>query len=150
MMCTNNRVHYDLMVVHGYLHITLLRCHHYADLSECIELLKCCQIYLFCLECVSKIRSVLSITFYTIYGAMCIQFTHFSMMTVRIPVLDLIIIVRSEVWPICHCLRLGHKNNGLCTNKNDTLGSELHYNRYGKWGDTAVKMQDKDSGFNTH
>ena len=30
-------------------------------------------------------------------------------MTVRISVLYLIIIIKSEVWPICHCLGLGHE-----------------------------------------
>ena len=40
MTCANNRVHYRL-VVYGYLHITLPHYHHYADLSEGIELLKC-------------------------------------------------------------------------------------------------------------
>ena len=29
-------------------------------------------------ECVSKIKSILSIIFHAIYGAVCIQFTHFS------------------------------------------------------------------------
>ena len=33
----------------------------------------------------------------------------FLTMIVRIPVLDLIIIIKSEVWPICHCLVLGHE-----------------------------------------
>ena len=31
------------------------------------------------------------------------------MMIVRIPVVDHIIIIKSEVWPICHCLGLGHE-----------------------------------------
>ena len=37
MMCTNNRVHHDLEVVNGYVHITLPNYHHYADLPEGIE-----------------------------------------------------------------------------------------------------------------
>ena len=77
MMCANNRVHYGLVIVYGYLHITLPNCNHYADLSEGIELLKCLS-DIFCLECVSKIRVVLSIIFHAIYGAVCIQLTHFS------------------------------------------------------------------------
>ena len=51
--------------------------HQYADLSEGIELLK----YLsdtFCLECVSKIRSILSIIVHAIYGSVCIRLIHFS------------------------------------------------------------------------
>ena len=51
--------------------------HDYAFLSEGIELLKCLS-DLFSIECVSKIRLVLSIIFHAIYGAVCIQLTHFS------------------------------------------------------------------------
>ena len=76
MMCANNRVHYGPMVVYGYLHITLPHYHHYADLSEGIELLKYLS-DMFCLECVSKIRLVLSIIFHAKYGAVCFQLTHF-------------------------------------------------------------------------
>ena len=49
--------------------------HHYADLSEGIELLKCCQVY--AAECVSKIKTILSIIFYSIW-AVCLQLTQFS------------------------------------------------------------------------
>ena len=51
--------------------------HHYADLSEGIELLKCLS-DIFCLERVTKIRSVLSVIFHAISGAVCIQLTHCS------------------------------------------------------------------------
>ena len=50
--------------------------HHYAELSECILLLKCLW-GIFCLECVSKIWSTLSIIFHAIYGAVRIQHIHF-------------------------------------------------------------------------
>ena len=65
------------MVVYEYLHMTLPYYHHYAELSEGIELLKCLS-DIFCHKCVSKIMSVLSIIFRAIYGAVCIQLTHFS------------------------------------------------------------------------
>ena len=64
------------MVVYGHLHNTLPHYHHYADLSEGIELLKHLS-DIFFRECVSKIRSVFSIIFHAIYGAVCIQLTHF-------------------------------------------------------------------------
>ena len=48
MMCRNNRVHCGLMVVYGHLHITLLHYHHYAELPDGIELLKCSS-DMFCL-----------------------------------------------------------------------------------------------------
>ena len=41
VMYANNRVHYGLMVVLICFHITLPHYHHYVDLSEGIELLKC-------------------------------------------------------------------------------------------------------------
>ena len=76
-MCANNRVHYDPMVVFLCLHITLPHYHHYSDLPEGIGLLKCLS-GTFCLECVSKIKSILSIIFHAIYGAVRIQLAHFS------------------------------------------------------------------------
>ena len=75
MMCENNRVHYDPMVVFVCLHITLPHYHHYTDKSEGIELLKCLS-STFCLECVSKIKSILSSIFHAIYRAVRIQITH--------------------------------------------------------------------------
>ena len=51
--------------------------HHYADLSESIELLKCFPGTL-CLEWVSKIKSVLSVILQAIHGALRIQLTHFT------------------------------------------------------------------------
>ena len=64
------------MVVYGYLYITLPRYHHYADIYEGIEQLKCLS-DIFCLKCLSKIRPVLSITSYAIYGAVGIQLDPF-------------------------------------------------------------------------
>ena len=106
MICANYRIHYDPMVIFVCLHTTIHYYHHYADLSTFIELLK----YLpgaFCLECVSKIKPVISVTFHAIYGPVCIQLTRFRMMIVRIHTLS--VIIKSEVWPISHCLGLGHK-----------------------------------------
>ena len=60
-------------------------------------------------ECVSKIRHILSVIHYTIRGAVCFQFTHFHVMIERIYILCLIIIIKSEVWTITHCLGLGHE-----------------------------------------
>ena len=73
-MCANDRVHYGPTAVFVCLYITLAHYHHYAELSEGIGFLK----YLFQLysvECVSKIKSILSIIF---HEAVCIRFIHFS------------------------------------------------------------------------
>ena len=40
---------------------------------------------------------------------MCFQFTHFRVMIERIYILCLIIIIKSEVWTITHCLGLDHE-----------------------------------------
>ena len=76
-MCANYRVHFDPMVVFLCLHITLPHYHYYADQSQGIGLLKCLS-GTFCLECVSKIKSILSIIFHAIYGAVRIKLAHFS------------------------------------------------------------------------
>ena len=49
--------------------ITPSHYHHYADLSEGIE--HACQAYT--AECVSKIKTILSIIFCSIYGAVCLH-----------------------------------------------------------------------------
>ena len=64
-----------------------------------------CQIYF--VECVSKMRHILSVIHYIIRGAVCFQFTHFLVMIEIIYILCLIIIIKSEVWTITHCLGLG-------------------------------------------
>ena len=64
------------MVVLVCLHITLPHYHHYANLSEGMKLLQFLS-GMFCLEWVSKIKSILSIIFHAIYGAVRIQLTYF-------------------------------------------------------------------------
>ena len=72
-----------------------------------LNLKNACQIYF--VECVNKMRHILSVIHYTIRGAVCFQFTHFLVMIERIYILCLIIIIQSEVWAITHCLGLGHE-----------------------------------------
>ena len=85
------------MVVLVCLHITLPHYHQYADLSESIELPKCLS-GIFCLERMSKIKSVIAIIFHATYGAVCIQLNHFPYANFE-----------SEAWPIYHCLGFGHE-----------------------------------------
>ena len=48
------------------------------------------------------------------YMGLCIFSLSISLMViVRICVLYLIIIIKSEVWPICHCFRVMSCNNGM-------------------------------------
>ena len=58
-------------------------------------------------ECVSKIKSIISVIFQ--YIGLCVFSRPMYLMIIgRIHVLYLIIIIKSEVWPICQCLLSGH------------------------------------------
>ena len=74
---------------------------------KALNLWNACQIYF--VECVSKIKYVLSVIHYTICGAVCFQFTHFSCDDWDDWVLCLIIIIKSEVWTITNFFGLGHE-----------------------------------------
>ena len=76
MMSANIRIRFGLQIVLVCLHSAPSHYHYCANLSEGIELIKARQIYL--VECVSKIKHILSVIHYTICGAVCFQFTHFS------------------------------------------------------------------------
>ena len=89
------------------LQITPSQYHHYADLSEGIELLKCLS-GLCCRVCVYDKDNSLSYLIFNIWG--CVSSAY------PIPlwwswecVLYLIIIIKPEVWIINHCLRLCHE-----------------------------------------
>ena len=94
MMGTNIRIRFGLQIVLVCLYNTPSHYHYWANLSEGIE-------------SVSKIEHIHSVIHYTIYGAACFQFTHFSCDDWDI--LCLIIIIKSEVWTITHCFGLGHE-----------------------------------------
>ena len=107
MMSANIRKRFGLQIVLVCWYSTPSHYHHCANLSEGIELIKCLS-DIFCRVC--KIKHVLSITHYTICGAVCFQFTHFCCDDwENIYILCLIIIMKSEVWTISYCLGLGHE-----------------------------------------
>ena len=81
MMSANIRIRFGLQIVFVCLHIASSHYHHCANLSEDIELIKC-QIYF--VECVSKVKHIFSVIHYTIYWAVCFQFTHSLVMIERI------------------------------------------------------------------
>ena len=76
MLCANNRVHYYCpMVLFVCLHITRPHYHNHIPfwgywtfkmLSDTL-----------CLQCVSRIKKIISIIFHAIYETVCIQFTHY-------------------------------------------------------------------------
>ena len=106
-MSANNRIRFVSKIVFVCLYITQSHYHHCANLSEDIQSINACQIYL--VECVSKMRHILLVIHYTIRGSVCFQFTHFLVTIERIYIPCLIIIIKSEVWTITHCLGLGHE-----------------------------------------
>ena len=71
MMSANSRIRFGLQIVFVCLYFAPSHYHHCANLSEDIA----CQIYF--VECVSKIKHILSVIHNTICGAVCFQFTHF-------------------------------------------------------------------------
>ena len=78
MMSANSRIRSTLQIVLVFLYSTSSHYHHFAKLSEDIELIKCLSDVF--VECVSKIEHSLSVIHYTIHyticGAVCFQFTH--------------------------------------------------------------------------
>ena len=77
------------------------------DISECIKLRKACQAY--SVECGSKLRQLSQSSFMQYIGLCVFSKPMSFMMTMGMRVLDLIIIIRSEEWPICHCFGFGHE-----------------------------------------
>ena len=73
--CAKSRIRVALQIVLVCLYSTPFHYHHCANISEDIELTKFLS-YIF-VECVSKIKHILSVIHYTICGAVCFQFTHF-------------------------------------------------------------------------
>ena len=75
MMSANIRIRFGLQIVLVCLYCTPSHYHQCTNLSEGIELIKCLSdiFYRVC-----KIRHILSFILYTICGAVCFQFTHFS------------------------------------------------------------------------
>ena len=74
MRSANSRIRFGLQIVFVCLYVTPFHYHHCANLFEDIELIKCLSDRC-CLVC--KIRHILSVIHYTIYAAVCFQFSHF-------------------------------------------------------------------------
>ena len=75
MMSANSRIRFGLQIIFVCLYITPSHYHHFANLSEDIELIKRLP-DIFC-RCVSKSKHILSVIHYTICGAVCFPFNHF-------------------------------------------------------------------------
>ena len=106
VMSANYRMLFFLKIVFVCLYITPSHYHHCANLSEDIELIKCLS-DIFCRACEWDKAYSLSYPLYNTYGCV-FSVTHFLVIIERIYILCLIIIIKSEVWTITHCLGLGH------------------------------------------
>ena len=80
-------------------------------MQSCLKVLNCqnaCQIYSVSSVCLRF--GQFSVLYFMQYIGFCVFSLPISLMIiVRIPVHDIIIIIISEVWPIVHCLVLGHE-----------------------------------------
>ena len=99
-----------------------------------------CEASVHSVKCVSKIKSVLSIIIYVVYGAVLFPITHLSCGCENMTVLYHIIIIKSEVWTINHYLGLGHETMvcAVCL---------AMYLKHISIGDTAVLHWGKDITF---
>ena len=92
-----------LMSINVCWHNTLPNYRHYRHLFEDTELLKC-------LSSVYLMLGQFSQLSFMQYMRLCVSSVSIAlMMIVRTCVLCLIIFIKSEVWPVCHCLTLGHE-----------------------------------------
>ena len=108
VMSTNLRIRFGLQIVLVFLHSTPSHYHHCANLSEGIELIICLSdIFLSSVWVRLSIFSPLSIIQYV--GLYVFSLPISVVMIERIFILCLIIIIKSEVWTITHCLGLGHE-----------------------------------------
>ena len=97
VVCANIRLYCDPVVAFVRLHITRPHYNHYADLSECIELLKILS-GRFCFEGASMIKSFFQLSLMQ-YMGLCVFCLPISrMMILRIHVLHLIIIIKSKYY----------------------------------------------------
>ena len=108
LMCSLWCVHYGPMVIFVCLYITLPHWHHYTDVSGCIELLERLS-GTFCRVCVQDEVISLNCLFCNIWCCVCFSLPIYLMMIVQIRVLYGIIIIKSEVLPLCHYLGLGQE-----------------------------------------
>ena len=109
MMSANSRIRFGLQIVFVCLYITPSHYYHCAKFIGRHWTYKMPVRYN--LSSVWVRLSIFSqVIHYTICGAVCFQLTHFlSDDWENIYILCLIIIIKSEVWTITHCLGLGHE-----------------------------------------
>ena len=104
-MSANIQIRFGLQIVLVCLYSTPSHYHHCANLSEGIELIKCLS-DIFCRVCRERFSPLSIINYVGLY----VFSLHISLVMIeRIYILCLIIIIKSEVWTIIHCLGSGHE-----------------------------------------
>ena len=108
IMCANNRIHYarwsySFVCILRYLIIIIIM----KTYLKVLNLWNACKVH--SVQCVSMIRSVFSVIFHATYMTVCIQLTHLSYDDCENLCTYFIIVIKSEEWPICHCVGLGHE-----------------------------------------
>ena len=109
IMCTNDKVHYDPMVVFVcllatlYIIITIMRTY-----MKVLKFLNSYQVNSVSNVCL-RLSPFSQLSLMKYMDGLCVFGSPFSLVIVRICVLYLLIIIKSEVCPICHCLGLGHE-----------------------------------------
>ena len=108
MTSANIRIHFGLEIVLICLYSTPSHYHHCANLSEGIELIKCLS-DIFCQVCEYRLSKFSPLSIIQYVGLYVFSLPIPLVMIERIYILCLIIIIKSEVWTITHCLGLGHE-----------------------------------------
>ena len=90
IMCSDNRVHNGLGVPHHAIPLSSLHIINWRHWAY-----KMPVIYILSSVCVSTIKSMLSIVFYKIDGAVCLRLNHSLVKIVRVCVINIIIIIKS-------------------------------------------------------
>ena len=101
MIHANNRIHYDPMVLFGFLRITLPHYHH-VNLSGGIDLLKIiyCQVHSVSSVCLRL--SQFSQLFFMQYMGLCVFSLPISLMLIVLMLVLYLIIIKWEEWHICY------------------------------------------------
>ena len=107
MMSANSQIRFGLQIVFVSLYITPSHSHHCTNLSEDIELIYMPLRYI--LSIVSVRLSIFSQLSIIQYVELCVFSLLVSSVMIEWIYILCLIIIKSEVWTITHCLGLGHE-----------------------------------------
>ena len=82
VIMSNDWQHYDSKVVFYCLHIAPPHCHHRSDLFKGFEHILCFNFYY--MKCMFKMKSILTIILFAMFGSVCYQPTHSFLKTIAV------------------------------------------------------------------